>query len=79
MFGMIRAKPAIDIEVGAVFRTASIGGIPATACVLGLCRDLSGIPHVRFRFRQESAVPVEDLRTLALSSFSARFAERVRA
>jgi hypothetical protein len=74
-----RKSPHPNVYPGAVFRhDAGTAGVE-TAEVIDVPTDDIGIAHVRFRVRitRGDATFVDEQRTLALSSFCARFRERV--
>ncbi|QQP92141.1 hypothetical protein JL101_010575 [Skermanella rosea] len=76
---MRRRKAPVDVIEGSVFRRTTPGKIVETARVLAVSKDSVGIPHVRFSVHYERVDTADELRTLALSSFSELFSERVLA
>ena len=74
-----RRKAPVDVIEGSVFRRTTPGKIVETARVLAVSKDSVGIPHVRFSVHYERVDTADELRTLALSSFSELFSERVLA
>ncbi|WP_158045702.1 hypothetical protein [Skermanella pratensis] len=76
---MRRRKAPVDIIEGSVFRRTTPGKTVETARVLAVSKDSVGIPHVRFSVHYERVDTADELRTLAVSSFSELFNERVLA
>ncbi len=74
-----RRKAPVDIIEGSVFRRTTPGKTVETARVLAVSKDSVGIPHVRFSVHYERVDTADELRTLAVSSFSELFNERVLA
>ena len=71
-----------EISEGAAFRHPQDGPFVETAVVLSLCRDLLGIPHVRFMvsFEQSARTVLEDgPRILSLTAFTSRYREPLSA
>jgi hypothetical protein len=72
-----RQKAPVDITEGSVFRRTTRGKSVETARVIAVSKDSVGITHVRFSVHYERVDTADELRTLALSSFSELFSERV--
>jgi len=74
-----RHKSPSEITEGSVFRRTTRGQAVETARVLKVSKDPAGIPHVRFSVHYERVDSADELRTLALTSFSEMFSEQVHA
>jgi hypothetical protein len=74
-----RTKVVRPIAEGAVFRRTVYGRIVETARVLSVTPDGAGIPHVQFSLQADLPDAMEEMRTLALSTFFETFRERVGA
>ena len=68
-----------EVKPGNRYRRHLDGGLVATATVLGVRPDLSGIAHVRFAVAVEgtAAARSDGTRILALQSFADMYRERI--
>ncbi len=73
-----RQKSQAEVTEGSVFRRTTRGQSVETARVK-VSADSVGIPHVRFSVHYDRIDSADELRTMALSSFSELFSERVHA
>ena len=73
---MKRSKSADPVSEGQLYRRCRPGQTE-TARVLSVRADDAGIPHVRYALQVDRPDTAEELRTLALASFSQLFPERV--
>ena len=74
-----RHKAPADITEGSVYRRTTRGKSVETARVIAVSKDSVGITHVRFSVHYERVDSADELRTLALTSFSEMFSEQVHA
>ena len=74
-----RQKSQVEVTEGSVFRRTTRGQSVETARVIKVSKDPVGIPHVRFSVHYDRIDSADELRTLALTSFSELFSERVHA
>jgi hypothetical protein len=72
-------RTTASVTEGSVYRRTHFGQVVETAKVLAVSKDGAGIPHVRYAVHYEKGEACDDLRTLALSTFSTLFGERVGA
>ncbi|WP_207478852.1 hypothetical protein [Arenibaculum pallidiluteum] len=73
-----RSKENDAVAEGQIYRRYRPGQTE-TARVISIRPDEAGIPHVRYALQFDRPDTTEELRTLALTSFSQLFPERVPA